>query len=261
MSGLMRVLAGGLLLAGLPLEARDWVTFPECTWVENKANDGDSFHLKHHGRDYLVRLYFVDTPETDNRFPDRVKEQADYFSITSERALKGGAEAAAFTRDLLRDKTFAVYTRYADARGSSDQKRYYTMVKVGDRWLGELLVENGYARVFGQDGGELPDGVSSRRYWTRLRSLERDAKAAGKGLWGDDSPAGSPKVSGEVTLTRAVAVFDKDPPYGVRGTLPAGWKVTLGGVARPGFREVSFVSPGGTPFTGTIRELDVPATP
>jgi endonuclease YncB( thermonuclease family) len=163
--------------------AGKWTRLDKVAYVQNDANDADSFHAKRNRSTYLFRLYFVDAPETDQRYPDRVKEQAAYFGVTPEQALKGATEAAEFVRKKLEGKDLEVFTQYVDARGASDKNRYYAMVKVEGRWLSELLVENGFARIHGI-GDELPDGVSERRYWSRLRTLEREAKKAKRGLWG-----------------------------------------------------------------------------
>ena len=60
-----------------------------CHYLIKRANDGDSFHVSVNGKEYIFRLYFVDTPEVDTEFPQRVKEQARYFGITPEQATPG----------------------------------------------------------------------------------------------------------------------------------------------------------------------------
>lgn len=249
----LRYLIPGLLCLSVAsmLSARDWTTLDGVAFEENQANDGDSFHAKRNRSTYLFRLYFVDTPETDLRYPDRVKEQADYFGVSTERAVEGAKEAVAFTAKLLQAEKFTVYTRYADARGASDMKRYYAMVKVGERWLSECLVEAGYARVFGQDT-DLPDGTEAKKYWSRLRKLEKEAKEAKRGLWG-----GGEVVAGEgqaLKLPRITTIYQKEPPHGAVGNLPAGWEVQAGPPGNPGFREVTFISPGGSEFRGWVLE-------
>ena len=63
---------------GEPACAGRWLTLTNCRYLPNAANDGDSFHVRAEGREYIFRLYFVDTPETDDGIPERVKEQAKY---------------------------------------------------------------------------------------------------------------------------------------------------------------------------------------
>src|SRR5690349_3876415 len=56
--------------------SRDWIVFRNCRLIANPANDGDSFHVSVGSKEYLFRLYFVDTPETDEMTPWRVVDQA-----------------------------------------------------------------------------------------------------------------------------------------------------------------------------------------
>jgi endonuclease YncB( thermonuclease family) len=227
-------------------------------YEEEKYSDGDSFRATRNTASYVFRLYYVDAPETDSRYPDRNQEQADYFGVSPELVVKGGKMAAEWLHDLLEaENGFTVYTRYANARGGSSQKRYYAMVKIGDRWLSELLVENGLVRMHGVEA-ELPDGTSSRIYWARLRKLEREAKEAHRGIWGLASgraPQAPPRI---VKLTAPTPIFQAEPPHRMVGTLPAGWRVTVGAPTRTGFRTVRFTSPGGNPFTGEIQESQLP---
>lgn len=260
----MRLVIGLFVIWVLtPLHPDAWKKLEETVYVENASNDGDSFHAKRNRSTYIFRLYFVDCPETDARYPDRIREQADYFGLTSEQALKGGEMAAKAIEKMLKDQPLEVHTKYANARGASDKKRYYAMVRIGDQWLSEWLVEQGWARVFGRDT-DLPDGTSTRLYWSRLRKLEREAKEAGRGLWG--LAAGSLPEEGEggtltVKLTRQTPIFSADPPHRLVGQLPKGWEVQIGPTTRTGFREASFTSPGGSAFTGEIQKLYLPQIP
>ncbi|MFN2509469.1 MAG: hypothetical protein ABR589_11940, partial [Chthoniobacterales bacterium] len=71
------------------LQAREpWVVMKDCRLESDESNDADSFHIKAGGKKYIFRLYFVDAPETDAGFPERVEEQAKYFGITSAQALQ-----------------------------------------------------------------------------------------------------------------------------------------------------------------------------
>ena len=260
LSAISRVALLSILFFSHDGYARGWTELEGVIFEENEANDGDSFHAKRNTSSYLFRLYFVDTPETDLRYPDRVKEQAAYFGVDLELAVREGKAAAEYIKEVLGEKDFTVFTRYADARGASKMNRYYAMVKVGDRWLSELLVEKGYARIYGV-GLELPDGTSERMYWSRLRKLEKQAKEAKRGLWaGGEEPEKAPvALEGHVlNLPAITAVFQVQPPHQPVGNLPAGWEVTAGPVLIPGFREVTFVSPGGTPFTGLVLESALP---
>jgi len=237
--------------------ARDWTELDGVAFEEKKYSDGDSFHATRNRSKYIFRLYYVDTPETDSRYPDRLNEQGAYFGLEADQVLEGGALAAKWLTEQLSKEPFTVYTRYTTARGASDRKRYYAMVKIGDRWLSELLVEHGWARVYGMDS-ELPDGTSERNYWSRLRKLEREAKAAHRGLWGLASGKGEGVEARTVKLTAPTPVFHADPPHRLVGNLPPGWEITVGGETRPGFRKVTFTSPGGNPFTGEVQDTALP---
>lgn len=152
-----------------------------CHLMPNPANDGDSFHVRANGKEFIFRLYFTDTPETEDRFPERVAEQAAYFGIKPEAALRIGKIAAEFTRAKL-SKEFTVYTRFQFAKGESRLPRYYAFVMVGDQTLEELLVGNGLARVFGMPA-ILPDGTRPKDFEEHLRTLEAKAKSQKLGGW------------------------------------------------------------------------------
>lgn len=257
-----RMYAFWLLFAFLSLSPawaqRSWRHLDNVSLVEHPGNDGDSFHARRNRSRYLLRLYFVDTPETDGRFPDRLQDQADYFGISLDQIIEAGKMADDFTKELLARQPFDVYTKYRDALGASRQNRIYAMVRVNDRWLCELLVENGLARIHGV-GDDLPDGVSERRHWARLRTLENTARREKRGIWGMNEPeARLQRAGGTVTLTRAAPIFRNEAPFAFVGTLPEGHEVIVGDVVRPGFRAVHFQTPDGNTFHGQIQEVSLP---
>ena len=96
--------------------ADEWVTLKNCRLLENASNDGDSFHVKADGEEYLFRLYHVDTPESeiDSAVADRVAEQAEHFGLSQEQSLRGGERAKDFTKKAL-SKPFSVVTRWQKA--------------------------------------------------------------------------------------------------------------------------------------------------
>lgn len=160
----------------------DWKKLEGCTLVESRWKDGDSFHVKHEGKEYIFRLYFVDTPEDEIRFPERIAEQAAYFGITSEQSLKLGREAADFTTRVLSAKPFTIWTLWQDAMGASAKQRFYAIVETGQGNLAELLVQNGFARIYGKRI-QLPDGTDSRTYLEKLATLREEALKNHKGGW------------------------------------------------------------------------------
>ena len=138
--------------------------------------DGDSFHIRHGNKVDIIRLYFVDSPESNEQFRDRNREQASYFNISESRIVPLGQQSERFTRRLLSGKKLTVWTRWEDALGSSQQKRYFGIVRIGKEDLGEQLVANGLARIYGHTT-VLPDGTSPNAAMDRLRQLERRAKS------------------------------------------------------------------------------------
>jgi competence ComEA-like helix-hairpin-helix protein len=164
-------------------EARHkWVTFENCTLILNKSNDGDSFHVRVKRKEYIFRLYFVDTPETDNSVPERVDEQAKYFGVAIAQALQVGEVAKSFTANKL-SKPFTVRTCMEDALGRSSRQRFYAMVQCQGQDLAEELVENGLARVHGASAGVARELVTEEE-WIKLGRLEVEAKREKVGGWG-----------------------------------------------------------------------------
>jgi hypothetical protein len=123
--------------------------------------------------------HFVDAPETDLGYRDRVQEQADYFGITLEQSMEAGNMASEFVLTKLKEEGFTIITRWQHVFSGYYPDRIYGFVTVGDRDLGELLVENGLGRIHGQKVWGLTEPVRER-----LAELEEEAKAEGRGAWG-----------------------------------------------------------------------------
>ena len=205
-----------------------WYTYANCRLIDNPANDGDSFHVKTKSDEFIFRLYFVDTPECDLTFPDRVKEQADYWHIGTNEVLALGREAATFTREFL-GKEFTVYSKREDARGQSKMERFYAIVKAGDRSLAEALVEKGLARVYGM-ATDLPDDTAADTYFASLRSIERAARKKSVGGW-RPAPARTflaVKAQDRV-IDRSLSVYAATEPARLVYTLKPGTTITIDG--------------------------------
>ena len=158
--------------------AKPWQTLEACQLVESWQNDGDSFKVHWNGGDLTIRLYFADTPESDYRFKDRTRAQADYFGISEEQAVEVGKMAKEFTKNALKDG-FSVRTRWQGVFGGERSMRKYGIVSTGTGDLAELLVANGLARIHGMGiGGKTWEEVE------RLKVLEAEAKKAKRGAWG-----------------------------------------------------------------------------
>ena len=166
-------------------EYNDWIVLDNCRLISNPANDGDSFHARAGAREYIFRLYMVDTPETDEMTPRRLVEQAKYFSITVPQAIEVGLAAKEFTRAKL-SEPFTVFTRMSDAMGQSRLERFYAFVQTKEGDLGEQLVRNGLARNYGFKA--VPPGLRSSRLETeKLQQFEDEAKQEKIGGWGLDA--------------------------------------------------------------------------
>jgi endonuclease YncB( thermonuclease family) len=162
-------------------EHREWVTLTNCQYVAGKDNDGDSFRVRCGTNEFIARLYFVDTPETNLKYPERTREQSEHFGVTLDETLKAGAMAKDMVRELLREP-FVVYTRWATAAGRSKEPRYYVNVEAGGKSLAEALVSQGLARTKGVIAN-LPTGEKSKAYMEKLETLEREARQKGRGVW------------------------------------------------------------------------------
>ena len=239
-----RFLSASLLLLGLicfPLGQlrAEWVDLEGCRMAENASNDGDSFHVKHKGREYVFRLYFVDAPETSLLIADRVTEQANAFETNKEEVLKAGKAAAVFTKKRL-GRDFKVSTRWEDARGMSKGGRHYAFVETGDgEDLGELLVAAGWARSFGMKAATKTSPAA--RLQERYDRLEKKARRSGVGIWGSEAgsvelevsetPEANESHAGEDNLSSvmgnvideamaSVALVEENSPPGGEGAPP-----------------------------------------
>ena len=163
-------------------ERKQWVVLTNCQYLAHSENDGDSFRVRAGTNEFLLRLYFVDAPETNLRYPERTREQSEYFGVTLDESMKGGREAKNLVRQTLRDP-FTVWTRWASAAGRSKEGRYYGFVLVSTNALDELLVSKGLARPKGVRPN-LPTGQKAAAHVKALHALEAEAKGEKRGLWG-----------------------------------------------------------------------------
>jgi len=166
-------------------EKKTWSTLTDCRYVAHQNNDGDSFHVRCGADAFVLRLYFVDTPETNLTYGERTREQAAHFGATLDETLKAGARARVFVRDTLKGP-FTVITRKAYAQGAARDPRYYGMVQVNSNGtsmgLDEILVLEGLARVKGVNVN-IPGGEKARAHAERLQVLEEHARSKRRGLW------------------------------------------------------------------------------
>jgi pimeloyl-ACP methyl ester carboxylesterase len=76
------------------------------------------------------------------RYPERTREQSEYFGVTLDETLKAGAKARDTVRELLREP-FVVRTRRASAATRSMEPRYYAFVELGGKSLAGMMVSFG----------------------------------------------------------------------------------------------------------------------
>lgn len=174
-----------LFLVTICSASEQWQTLKGCRLLENESNDGDSFHVEHQGREYIFRLYFVDTPESDLQVASRVTEQAEAFGVSETGVVKGGKNAAKFTRGHLK-KPFDVVTRFEGARGASKLPRHYAVVRPSDskgKDLAELLVEAGWARANG-----MKRNIPGAPKLEELKRKETRARREKMGIFGGGKP-------------------------------------------------------------------------
>ena len=147
-----------------------------CVYKLQRWNDGDSFHVVlPDQKEVIFRLYFVDTPEEERAYADRIAEQTAYFGISLEAAVEIGREASEFTKQALA-KPFTIYTRWRRALGRSANWRYYAIVITADgRDLNELLVSNGLTRVYGNT-----NATAGRARFTRILGAPARAREQSK---------------------------------------------------------------------------------
>ena len=170
-------------------QAKDWERLDGCQLVPTSFNDGDSFLVRYKKREIVVRLYSVDCAETSGLFPDRVKEQGDYFGVNRKRTLELGKAATSFVERRLAAsgaKGFTIFTRWEDGWGQ--KKRYLVVIQLGDKTLAEILAEQGLVRISGfKNPGDWSGGMDAETLQRRLRSAEHRAKSARAGGWGGAS--------------------------------------------------------------------------
>ena len=163
------VLAAAALLTIAPAGA--------AAQVVERVVDGDTIIVRDVGR---VRLIGVDTPETVH--PGRPVE---FF----------GREASAFTKRLVDGKR--VRLEY-DQQRTDRYGRTLAYVHLADgTFVNAEIIRRGYGHAYTR---------FPFKYLERFRGLERDARRAGRGLWGSAAPparaAAAPPAGAAAALAR-----------------------------------------------------------
>jgi competence protein ComEA len=252
-------LAALVLLALLPitLGASEWEVWKGCRLIPNDYNDADSFNVEYQGQRYIIRLYFVDAPETDNSFPDRVAEQARHHGKTDEEVIHIGRYSSAVAAQLL-SNSFSVITRRQDARGRSSMPRFYGFVTTSDgEDLGEVLVASGLARSYGA-AAHAPGRRSISEMRSRYDALEQSARKNRYGIYSpsplrainradSNKSSQSGSISGTAIAPQGVQTDNLD----VDSILP---EPTISAPANPSAPTFTFSEPG-------IKKSESPSSP
>ena len=165
---------------------REFDVLRNCTLIDHRNNDGDSFHVKHSGEKTEFRLYYVDTPESRKHKHNgkRIQEQGEYFGgLSMQVTTEVGKIAKSFVKDLLK-KPFTVVTKWEDVY-TPERKYCYVIVKWQGRdvYLHELLVLKGLVRIKTR-GAALPDNTNYHNQKANILRMEAKVKAAKLGVWG-----------------------------------------------------------------------------
>lgn len=160
-------------------------TFPQATLQASSHNDGDSFRVDLGDRKCILRLYFVDCPETraDSKADARrLREQMRHFGVEAKPLTEYAQQASQFTEDALAEP-FTVHTAFATAGGRAKTPRYYAFVTTAEgKDLGTELVRHGLARNHGL-GRAMPDGPDRDEAKAQLGDIEVSATIRRAGIW------------------------------------------------------------------------------
>lgn len=179
------------LLSLVNLSSNRYQVWKNCTILDNRGNDGDSFHIRApHSREE-VRLYYVDAPESaarsyrdGNTNHQRIAQQgAALGGLNQSETTEVGVAAKVFVKKLLHGKPFTVVTE--EERVYNSHRKYAFVIvdwKGQPRYLHELLVAHGLARIHTKPK-TLPDNTAASRQKQKLRKLEDYAKSKRLGAW------------------------------------------------------------------------------
>jgi endonuclease YncB( thermonuclease family) len=247
------------LLALTPIaQAAEWETLKNPTFDSASFTDGDSIPLVTEDGEMIINLYFIDAPETNDRYPDKINEQAQYWGRTVEETIAAGKAAGEFVRTAL-ENNFVVETRRASIAGGTTP-RYYGMIKIGDRYLSEMLVEAGFARVRGKTH-ELADGTSAAAFLEKLTPLENTAQTNQTGVWNKNgdieivvkvTPPETNTPPGVIILSEPATAYAEDGSFRALGTLKPGHKVKV--VDDEPYLRVLIAVPGKKPIPALIKQ-------
>jgi endonuclease YncB( thermonuclease family) len=179
-----------------------WTKLDGCNYLEGRHSDGDSVEVRHGGKHFVFRLYFVDCIEKNPNSTRRRAAQGHYFGINDEAtALEVAHAATDFTRKAL-EKPFTVWTRWEPVSPNSDNPSIRAFIETHDGTdLAAELVGQGLAIIRGgQALSDHPAGPQRAEMLHNLRELETKARVAGRGAWGGHPPVTQLEASDPETV-------------------------------------------------------------
>jgi len=164
----------------------------DCSWIDHRHNDGDSFHIQTPQGEIEFRLYYVDAAESaaktyrngENNYKRLAQQGRAMGGLNQPQTTKMGQQAKAFTKKLLSKQKFRIATRWESVYGSARKYAFVLVLYEGQtRYLHEILVSKGLCRIHTKPM-ILPDGTTVKSQQSRLRKLEQQAKKQQLGAWG-----------------------------------------------------------------------------
>lgn len=144
--------------------------------------DGDTIEVNLVGKIYKVRYIGIDTPET----------------VDPEKPIQSfGLEASAKNKELVEGKTVRLVK---DVSETDKYGRLLRYVYVGDLFINAELVKLGYAQV-----ATYPPDVKYQEYFL---DLQREAEAAGRGLWANPKTTETPTTDIAINVQITKIFFD-----------------------------------------------------
>ena len=144
--------------------SQDLARYHDRTFRVSRVVDGDTFDIEARDGDKPVtriRLWGVDTPEV---------------ARDSTPGMHFGAEASAFAKRKLADQQVHIVLSPERSRGKYGRLLAYAFMKRGGAMFNEMLLEEGYAYA---------DLRFRHHYYDRFKTIERQARKAGHGLWAE----------------------------------------------------------------------------
>lgn len=139
------------------------------------------------GSRYLVSLYFVECPpvEANELTNATLARLARYFgNVPLEKVIEGGVAARELSLKQLATRPFRLATLFRPTKTVSGIWGFILLRAEDDteEYLSELLVRDGLAAI-SAEGAHLPYGEPASEFRNFLIGLEKEARAAKRGIW------------------------------------------------------------------------------